>query len=66
MNTLPLIRVSKYRSLQEQAIDSVTQVVLRLVVPSPSEISDSAIADNGRTSTACQTSFVYPQVLETR
>lgn len=32
--------------------------------PTPSEISDSAIADNGRTSTACQTSFFYPQVLE--
>ena len=32
--------------------------------PTPSEISDSTIADNGRTSTACQTSFFYPQVLE--
>ncbi|XP_028397304.1 SIN3-HDAC complex-associated factor-like [Dendronephthya gigantea] len=32
--------------------------------PSPSEISDSAIADNGRTSTACQTSFVFPQLME--
>ena len=32
--------------------------------PTPSEISDSAIADHGRTSIACQTSFFYPQVLE--
>lgn len=32
--------------------------------PSPSEISDSAIADNGRTSTACQTSFVFPLLME--